>query len=122
MNVLPLLLENHGISSQNVNSDVQQNEPIFHFFYTVKCIWKTIHAILVKEGMLYIPHVECDTLPITITFNLVSYNAVSYKEHLSTLHLHDVIYCVAPVQRKKKKKTWESNFSRKGKKLTNIHF
>lgn len=57
-----------------------------------------------KEGMLYILYVEYDTSPFTVTFNLVRYNAISYKKYLSVLHLHDVMYCVAPVQRKKKNK------------------
>lgn len=52
--------------------------------------------------MLYIPYVECDTSPFTVTFHLVSYNAISYKKYLSILHLHDIMCCVAPVQRKKK--------------------
>lgn len=70
--------------------------------------------------MLYIPYVEYDTPPFTVTFNLVRYNAISYKKYLRILHLHDVM--CSSCSEKKKIKTWESNFPRKGKKLINIHF
>lgn len=76
---------------------------------------------LVKEEMLYIPYVEYDTPPFTVTFNLVSYDAISYKEYLSIFHLHDVLCCVAPVQRKKKNKDLGKSLT-SDKKLINIHF
>lgn len=56
-----------------------------------------------------------------ITFNLVSYNAISYKEYLSIFHLHDVLCCVAPVQREKKNKDLGKSLT-SDKKLINIHF